>query len=1035
MVYREEPPVGSTAPLADADLDPVQLPARSAAFWKLFEMAFGDGPINPNDAGLRLMAFAERLTADELKRLLAGFEGLYDKEIGRVALFAHKRSDTIRRYLDRLKSKPDTPPIDDYFLLLSAYVASDGNEEERKSVRRIWNDVRSHPRHGKTARPTPQVDRDASGPATKAASIPVEMQRYLTTLKSRLNRIELPPGWGASDLSLVDVFVPPPIDLISRAKSFDTAGATSPRGSLDSKPELGEKVASAQRITLIGAVGTGKGVILRGIALGYIARSLGHDDAWEFWSQRFGLLEIDYIPLFIDLRDVPAAPPPADSDWGALIGEALKPMATMLGPDHAALASVLAERVRQQMPLLILLDGLDERPAEVSRGFLRLIDQMRTDSGNVAVIFSARWRPEQAMDANLRADIFEVGRLTPDMAEKLISGYLAAAGVEASDIVAKAALGRFAASHVWRDVIGNPHSLLLFTPGLWTHGPISATATVDPAGQMLRALLRRREATRGLADQACWEWPIGHVALHMLSHGLQQIDSLALSEQIQRAYDHIRARHPHCGLLHSPDYSCDCYAKAMLECGLLRLRIDSGPPSAGHPSQYDFFSDQVRDWLAASAIAGGWSPESGREMNNFIHDKSGNVRSDRRDQLLELIAVSTPEVAIARLDELMRLDSDANLAAVLLAMARGRAPSSHHDNILIDRIAARTGSNSIEIDRELLLALAAEFGAPHLKPTAWAIIAGLWLNLSGTRRSDFSVIVQRGWLDVEAYVEGIRARVGGTDGADACAAMFEVLEFAFSVSPYALNEKQNAALESVVRAIAANLVAGGVRAAFAAWALSWVYRARDDFQPWLEQEIADRAHLLDLLGGDATVQIGRMAAGHLLIRKMRLHRDLANEWAATLDAGKPFGTSIGTVARPHDADVRAAVERALRQAKSESARAGLAVLALEAGSEDPAIISDALKATIEPPSAFFVTRIVRALSGLPDELRAPALARLAAQRPNSGPSVEALLGLLATCSRKSVEAIWEDMSYGFDENQLAMIENLLFGDELPDDQT
>ena len=67
---------------------------------------------------------------------------------------------------------------------------------------------------------------------------------------------------------------------------------------------------------MIGAVGTGKGAVLRGIALAYIGRSLGDPDLWAFWSKYFGLREIDYVPIFIDLREVATTPPAVDFGLG-----------------------------------------------------------------------------------------------------------------------------------------------------------------------------------------------------------------------------------------------------------------------------------------------------------------------------------------------------------------------------------------------------------------------------------------------------------------------------------------------------------------------------------------------------------------------------------------------------------------------------------------------------------------------------------------------------------------------------------------------
>ena len=480
----------------------------------------------------------------------------------------------------------------------------------------------------------------------------------------------------------------------------------------------------------------------------------------------------------------------------------------MLGSDHAAVVKVLADRVREQLPLLIMLDGLDERPPGVAEAFVRLAEQMRTDSGNVALLFSARWRPEQALDANLRADIFEVLRLTPDRAEELMARYFEAAGVGPSRDAAKTALDHFAGSDLWRDVAGNPMSLLLFAPAVQSLAPEIRSSGMDPAGQMLRVLLRRRESTRALADQPFWEWPIGHIAVHMVQKGIQQIDSLSLHEELQMAYAHLQARYPRCALVQSPDYGFDRYAMLMLECGLLRLRVAGTTLTAGQPLQYDFFSDQIRDWLSASAIVGGWSPQSSEAMSSFIDSEDHTVRGDRRDQLLELICLAEPGTAASRLDQLMTYDNDFSLATVLQAMASGRAPHAGHDDGLIERVVARIRQGNAG-DRELLLAFAADYGPPHRIPRPWGVISGLWLNLPANRPSDFSLIVQRGWLGVGAYVAEIDRRIRGEDGGDACAAMFEVLEFAFSISPYPLNEIERTALEAIAASIAAQLVSRG----------------------------------------------------------------------------------------------------------------------------------------------------------------------------------------------------------------------------------
>ena len=141
-------------------------------------------------------------------------------------LFNRKDQDSIRRYLDKIKKESDTiGASDEYILLIASYVVIKGDELGKKRARDIWTLVSDLPRRGERAGPALRVDLEDRTPVTAAASVNSELRRYLTVLRSRLDRVELPASWGQGDFSLSSVFTAPPIQMIRVFKSFDTVGA------------------------------------------------------------------------------------------------------------------------------------------------------------------------------------------------------------------------------------------------------------------------------------------------------------------------------------------------------------------------------------------------------------------------------------------------------------------------------------------------------------------------------------------------------------------------------------------------------------------------------------------------------------------------------------------------------------------------------------------------------------------------------------------------------------------------------------------
>jgi len=192
--------------------------------------------------------------------------------------------------------------------------------------------------------PTVSVRTDDTSTVETTNPVPPYLLQYLLVLKRRLEFIELPSTWGGNAPQLSDVFVPPPITLLRTSPEYDRIEDEFRRREPSDDRKFGSRIADRRRATIVGDVGAGKGAIMRGLAIAYISRLVKDEPRWMQWSKIYELKEIDYLPIFIDLRDVSDAPLRNDADWGELIDLALKPLDTALGGDYAAVAYALADR-------------------------------------------------------------------------------------------------------------------------------------------------------------------------------------------------------------------------------------------------------------------------------------------------------------------------------------------------------------------------------------------------------------------------------------------------------------------------------------------------------------------------------------------------------------------------------------------------------------------------------------------------------------------------------------------------------------------
>src|SRR5207244_2491966 len=140
------------------------------------------------------------------------------------------------------------------------------------------------------------------------------------------------------------------------------------------RTSVGERLAKAKRLVILGDPGAGKTTLTRWIATAYLLR-LKQDDDWKELPDVQTLPDADLLPIVIRCRDL---------DLSCLTGsldDILKHTlrrAELSEPEGASLRELLRERLTNGTALL-MLDGLDEITDPVVRArFCQQVEQIVT---------------------------------------------------------------------------------------------------------------------------------------------------------------------------------------------------------------------------------------------------------------------------------------------------------------------------------------------------------------------------------------------------------------------------------------------------------------------------------------------------------------------------------------------------------------------------------------------------------------------------------------------------------------------------------
>jgi len=149
---------------------------------------------------------------------------------------------------------------------------------------------------------------------------------------------------------------------------------------------VGQRLAAAPRLVVLGDPGAGKTTMVRWIATAYLLR-LKQDPDWKNLPDVATLPDKDWLPVIVRCRDLDpfCLGGPLDN----ILLHTLR-KAEMTEAESAALQAVLREKLRQGQALL-LLDGLDEiaNPA-VRTGFCRQLEQIHLAYHDAPIIATSR---------------------------------------------------------------------------------------------------------------------------------------------------------------------------------------------------------------------------------------------------------------------------------------------------------------------------------------------------------------------------------------------------------------------------------------------------------------------------------------------------------------------------------------------------------------------------------------------------------------------------------------------------------------------
>lgn len=704
---------------------------------------------------------------------------------------------------------------------------------------------------------------------------------------------------------------------------------------------LGKALAHRQ-VIVIGRVGAGKGCLLRMTALAYAARWLGDGENWARLARLHQLPDRAEIPIFIDLRHVRDAQ--RLRSWRALLAEAVGQAADELD-DSASVLRALEDHLGGDGDTLLILDGLDELP---DRGavlsIMEVVSHAQRVHPRLRLLLSARWEFGRARDLNLQAQEVEIMGLLSWQRLRLLEAMFEKAGKPDARQRAREVSDTLQRTTRLTEVAGTPMFLELFAPDLLQRGWNPSDDELQR--QLIRILFERRPLSRALPDLSGWLRPAGHVAVYMLNHDLQRIDEHTLYGEVQRAFSFIGKSFPI-----GRHIDADGYCATLIASGLLRERSRRGTGEQFEEDipHYDFVLDELKDWLTAAAMMNGWSPDGfGLDENPedifraLIRPDAGGVQREQRGIVRRALATMREPVARWILDRLVVLadvpaQGQETLTLVFQVMQAGRAPSADYAWQSVRRCCAETQPGKAPVLREeIFAALRDAFGGPERRPTAWGTILGLYARgLSCAQPDIHTRIGQQGWLTDPGLAGPVIDRIRGDHPLDACAAMFEVLEWAFLSPPHLPTAEEGEVIAEIAGLIAGHLGHDDPRADFAAWSLGWLTKAWSLSAPLFEPAALDRGALLGIVGNPRRTFLARRAAAGILAKMSRSGAEHGfNLLADAFGRNALFGLKIpGLPVRAEGLEV---VRSLLESAAAD--RLLLAVMAAEMGDTDPATL-------------------------------------------------------------------------------------------------
>jgi transcriptional regulator with XRE-family HTH domain len=817
----------------------------------------------------------------------------------------------------------------------------------------------------------------------KDTDAPTLLVKYCNAASRAWDRLDLIGDWPRQpgrSLKLLDLYIAPALRM-APARSLGSEGVNweSPAVNVSLAPRnehqvaaidraqqrsaLGLLVPEFDRIALFGRAGIGKSCLLRTLALGYAARWRKDQRIWRAIATLHDLPDRMFLPLLIDTKKIGAFK--AESGWDALVAEAVRQLASELAESAEAVRHAIHSFILAGGETLLLVDGLDEGEDLAARRLVDLIDTAQQAHPAISVILASRWSRGRLIRSRIPAEEVEVLDLDAEGRRLLLGRLYARAGADDPDAFTKSLLETLGGSPILLQASRTPLFLELLAANLAGPKPRLPPADETLARALLTVLFDRRPTPATLLDLIGWERPAAHVALSMLAPDIDTIDRPHLYAELRRAFDHLGPSVP---IAHRSDP--EQYSNAMIDSGLLRAE----PLAWGlaRDTRYDFAFEAIKEWLAVTALFENWSPDgfgSNSDGDQIVRALLGAldrpIPFSSRDRL-RLALLTMPEKAATRLlDRIIAVpDADQNLTFTFQVMQAGRAPGRAAAWEAIQRCCAiLMPTGEPEVRTEIFALLCEDFGGPEEHPVPWGTILGLYAgNLPGAARALHTSIDRRGWLLEPLLVDTILSRIGGGDPLDSCAAMFEVLDWAFSVPLYVPNDAERAMIERIAAAVMLHVPRDDSRADFAIWTLNWLCMANTGTTAWIDVTTIDQEAMTIALANRRLSDLARRAAGAILSKPLRQTVDPQLRWLDCVSEGR-FGEgrieAEGYSIFPGAAD---AVRAAMTRSNDPYSRGVLALVAAELGAHDPTTLEVATDFAISREEYVLQDRAVVALA-------------------------------------------------------------------------